>query len=209
MGQKQSIAQLLERLSEEFREDPDYQVYHFLNRLGATTLKGLDVYCFRECEMTDGLRHFHASVSSYTLIHPFPKSSHALSLALTRNCKEYEITYDITARTFDLTKTAGDPVDLMAVRNEKLKLDILKGETAHSVLWSGQYRDNMRLFERRYVKKLRLSLKDRYDAFFVPKEKRQVIEQILYDLERLEQGMRWIIDNPMLNRLRSREAFNY
>ncbi|MBU6142234.1 hypothetical protein KGO95_03950 [Patescibacteria group bacterium] len=208
MEQKNSIVQLLERLSEEFREDPDYQVYHFLNRLGATTLKGLDIYCFRE-PSADMFRAFHVSGSSYTLIHPFSRSPRALSLSLISTHGNDHTAYLISVGTFDLMKTAGDPVDLAAVRFEKIILDPVAGETQDSIRKYGAYRNFTQLFSRRYIKKLRPGITEWWQNFFLPKEKRMALCQILYDLERLEQTMSWFVENPRLNRLRSRDAFNY
>ncbi len=41
MDTQKQIHQYLEKLSENFREDTDRAIYHFLRRLHSTTLKGL------------------------------------------------------------------------------------------------------------------------------------------------------------------------
>ncbi len=203
-----SVAQYLETLSEGFQEDIDYRIFHFLQRISTSTFKNLDVYCFRDSSEVF-FRIFHVSGSVFSLIHPLPHSSRALSLSLVCTYADGETGYSLSAGTFDLTKTAGDPVDLAAIRGEKIILDITAGETPESIRMHGAYRDYVPLFTKRYLKRSRSGLPEWWRDLFLPKKKKAALRQIVHDLANLDRLMRRLIANPSLNRLRSRTAFNY
>ncbi|GEM_PF-4433691 len=208
MDTQKQIHQYLEQLTRDFKPDPDYRVQHFLKRLGLDTLNGLDAYCFRS-ESENMIIRLGFSGTSLSLIHPLPNSKRALCIGLIRVNGEDRISYNISAGTFDISRTAGDPIDLAAVRMEKVIIDICAGETPEHIRMHGMYRDYQGIFQNSYVKKIRIKILDELIGFFPKSEKQKKEADIIHDLRNLETMMLWLIENPPLNRLRSREAFNY
>lgn len=208
MDTQKQIHQYINKLTQNFTPDVDYQIYHFLRRLSETTIKGLDVYCF-SCKSGRLFKLFNTDGVSLSLIHPLPSSESALCITLIRASGPDENIYTISAGTFNLSKTAGDPADLSAVRMEKVILDAVSGETPETIKRNGMYRDYQRIFEKTYKEKNN-SLFLGFFLNLLPKsEKEKVVGQIIHDLKNLENLMRWLIETKQLNRLRSRQAFNY
>lgn len=208
MDTQNQIHQYLKKLTQNFTPDVDYQIYHFLRRLSETAIKGLDVYCF-SCSSGRFFTLYNVKGISLSLIHPVPNSERALCISLIRSTDEKGNHYIISAGTFNLTKTAGDPADLAAVRMEKVILDPITGETAESIRQYGMYRDYKEIFSKKYSDIKQSKITSFFKQFLPKSDKQKIVEQIVHDLKNLENLMQWLIETKQLNRLRSRQAFNY
>lgn len=208
MDTQKQIHQYLEKITRDFQPDVDYRIHHFFRHLGGNILKDLDVYCFR-CKSGDLFNKLNAEGVSLSLIHPLPDSDRAVCISLIRTSENGRNIYDISVGTFNLTKTAGNPVDLSAVRMEKVILDAVAGETPEYIKWHGMYRDYRNVFNKTYVEETGDGLWKFFKDIFPKYKKREVSEQIIRDLKNLENEMLWLIANPELNGFRSRQAFNH
>ena len=207
MDTQNQIHLYLEKLTRDFQPDTDRQVCDFLRKFSYTALKGMDAYCFQS-KIPGNLQHPNLESISLTLIRPKPGSERALCVSLTRTSSKTGSTYVISAGTFNLIKTAGDPVDLSAVRMEKVLLDAVAGETPELIRWRGMYRDFKLIFQKTYSEKNGSGFID-FLKDFLPKSKRQrITAQIISDLKNLESTMLWLIENPELNGFRSWKSFN-
>ncbi len=208
MDTQKQIHQYLEKLTRDFQPDTDRQICGFLRRFGDTALKELDVYCFQH-KIPENLRYPGMKSVSLTLIRPRPGSERALCVSLIRTSSKTGSAYVISAGTFNLLKTAGDPIDLSAVRMEKVLLDAVAGETPELIKWRGMYRDFKLIFQKTYSEKTGSGFMDFINDFLPKSKKQRLISRIISDLKNLENMMLWLIENPTLNKLRSRQAFNY
>ncbi len=155
MDTQNQIHQYLDKLTRDFQPHGDAQASHFLRHLGENILKDLDVYCFR-CKSGELFRKFGADGVSLSMIHPLPNSNHAISIGLIRTNDNGRVIYNISVGTFNIVKTAGDPVDLSAIRMEKILLDFTAGETSEFIRWHGMYREYRNLFQKTYTEKNRM-----------------------------------------------------
>lgn len=208
MDTQNQIHQYLNKLTRDFHPHGDSQINHFLEHLGENILKDLDVYCFF-CKSGELLKKFGANGVSLSMIHPLPNSNRAMNIGLIRTSGGDCNTYNISVGTFNLIKTAGDPVDLSAVRMEKIILDVVAGETLEFIRWHGMYREYRNIFQKSYTEKTGSGLW-KFLTDFLPETKTQrAARKILHDLKNLENILLWLIDNPQLNGFRHHQAFNY
>jgi uncharacterized protein YlzI (FlbEa/FlbD family) len=115
--------------------------------------------------------------------------------------------YDISVGTFNLTLTAGNPVNLAAVRSEVIILNA--GETPEKIKRTGQYRDAQIIFRNEYSKFSYRWLIQRI-VNILPKNNEQILkEKIIERLENLINLAEFRMANPEMNTLTSRNAFNY
>lgn len=115
--------------------------------------------------------------------------------------------YNISVGTFNLTRTAGNLVNLAAARNEIIILNA--GETLEEIKWTGQYRNFQTIFSNEYLKFSYRRLIQRI-VNILPKNNEQILkEKIIEQLEKLINLAELRIANPKMNMLTSRNAFNY
>ena len=209
MDTQNQIHQHLKKNTLDFEPDADDQICRFIQNLNkAIILNGLDAYCF-SCSSGSFFKLFNAEGVSLSLIHPLPFSKMALCLSLVRVTSQSQNAFKVKAGVFNITRTAGDPIDLSAVRMEKVILDVEAGETPDWIRRHGMYRNYRKFFEKTFTEKRKSGFLKFLNRFFPKSKNRKITEQIIFDLKNLEVLILQHIENPDSNKIHSRHAFNY
>lgn len=209
MDAQPQIRQYLDKLTRDFQPDTDEQILYFLRNFGNSALYGLDVYCFHYKSGIFLAPVDDQKIISLTLIRPLPDSGNALCVSYNYASCENEDSLNIRLGTFDLTATAGNPVDLAAVRIEKVIRNRSEGDTPGKIKWFGAYRRYKKIFDVTYKEKKCQGIVRLLKNIFPRSGRRKNREEIVSSLKNLESTILWLIENPQLNRFRHLEAFNY
>jgi len=210
------IFQHLEKLSEKMEASIDEDIFQFFAKVPENLVKHRDVYCFRPKETA--LFNIYQVPGDYlNAILPLGKLNFALWLSIARSetASENEeffgiktLNYQIEVTLFNLTKTAGDPADLRVLRGEKILVDAIAGETLKSVIQKGFLKERKRIFNERYSQTIYPPLIKKIRNLF-HRNKKSKAEEIVPLIQETETAIRWLLDNPEINRFRSRTAINY
>lgn len=216
MKSSDSVSEHLEKLSGKMEADIDEGVFRFFTKIPESLFKDRDVYCFRPKETA--LFNIYKTQGDYlNAVLPLGKLDSAvwLSIARSETASENEklfgiknLNYQIAVTLFNLTKTAGDPADLQILRGEKILVDVIAGETLKSVIQKGFLKERKGIFNERYSQKIYPPLIKKIRNFFRG-DKKSRTEEIIYLIQTTEAAIQWFLDNPEINRFRSRTAINY
>ncbi|MBI3046345.1 MAG: hypothetical protein HYY86_02295 [Candidatus Harrisonbacteria bacterium] len=210
------ILSYLEKLSEKMEADIDEGIFQFFAKIPENLFKHRDVYCFRPKETA--LFNIYKVPGDYlNAILPLGKLDSAvwLSIARSETASENEklfgiktLNYRIEVTLFNLTKTAGDPADLQILRGEKMIVDAVAGETLKSVIQKGFLKERKEIFNERYSQTIYPPFIKKIRNLFRGNKKSRA-EEIVSLIQETETAIRWFLDNPEINRFRSRTAINY
>lgn len=210
------VLRYLEKLSEKIETDIEEAVSQFFGRLPENLFKHRDVYCFRP-KAAALLNVYKAPGDYLNAVCPIKNTDFAVWISICRSETASDgekllgvktLSYSAEVIFFNLTASAGDPADLQILRGEKMVIDAMAGETLKSVLQKGILKERKKLFSERYSKKIYPPLLKKLLSLFrnPPKAK---TEEIIQFIQNAEAAIQWFIDNPDLNRFRSRTAINY
>ena len=226
MDKSSSILKYLEKLSENYDEkssrkcDPNL-IHKFLSGVADTIFKGADTYCFKVRNSVSALLGSEKlGIQFLSAVHPIAGTDRAICISIMRWTEQTEneqlfgiqrIVYRIDVMEFNLTKTAGDPVDLAALRGEKIILNILDGETPEQIRQNRTFRERKKIIEKKFSKTIYpISALHSLIKLFRGYSHRNTLEDLItFELERLSTGIQWFIDNPEINHFRTRRAINH
>ena len=145
-----------------------------------------------------------------SIIRPIENSDLAISISIHKIITQQEaIDYSVFVGRFNLTKTAGDPVNLAAVRGEIILLDAEAGETPEKIRMTGQYRNYKEMYRNEY-RKTSHCRPVQWFINLLPKNAEQLLkEKIIKRIDDIINLAEFQISDPMLNKIHSRNASNY
>lgn len=216
MKDSNPVLRYLEKLSEEMEADIEEAVSKFFGRLTENLFRQRDVYCFRP--KAAALFNIWKVPGDYlNAVCPMENTDFAVWISISRSETASDgekllgvknLSYSVEATFFNLTASAGNPVDLQILRGEKMIIDTVAVETLKSILQKGILKERKKLFSEKYCQKIYPPLLKKLLSLFhkPPKVK---TEEIVRFIQNAEAAIQWFIDNPDLNRFRSRTAINY
>lgn len=198
----------IEKLSEKVSPQNHENLYAFL--LNSWLFNGEDCYFFHSKDGERLLTILGGEGVCISIIHPIKNSDLAISISIQKTIAQKEITdYSISVGRFNLTKTAGDPINLAAIRGEIVILDIEAGETPEKIKMTGQYRNYKEMYRNEYRKTSHCRPVQWLINLFSKSNERILKEKIIGQIDEIISLTEFRISTPPLNKFQSRDAFNY
>lgn len=199
---------LVEKLSEKVSPQNHENLCTFL--LNSWLFSGEDCYFFHSKDTEIILTVLGGEGVCISIIRPIENSDLAISISIHKIISQKEaIDYSISVGRFNLTKTAGDPVNLAAVRGEIILIDAEAGETPEKIKMTGQYRNHKEMYRNEY-KKTSHCRPVQWFVNLLPKSAEQLLkEKIIERLDEIISLAESRISDPPLNKIRSRNTYNY
>ncbi len=199
----------LEKLSEKVSPQNHGNLYDCLLR--SWLFSAGNCYFFHSKTTEELLMALGGEGVCISIIRPIVENSNmAISISINKTIIQKEvIDYSVSVGGFNLTKTAGNPVNLAAVRGEIIILDTEAGETPEKIKMTGQYRNYKEMFSNEY-RKTSHCRPVQWLVNLLPKNAEQLLkEKIIKRIDDIISLAESRISNPPLNRLQSLDAFNY
>ncbi|MDO8442924.1 MAG: hypothetical protein Q7S81_01545 [bacterium] len=198
----------VEKLSEKVSPQNHENLYAFL--LNSWLSSGEDCYFFHSKNTEMLLMALGGEGVCISIIRPIENSDMAISISINKIITQKEtVDYSVSVGRFNLTKTAGDPVNLAAVRGEIIILDAEAGETQEKIKMTGQYRNYKEMYRNEYEKTSHCRPIQWFASLFSKSNEQILKEKIVKRIDDIISLAEFQISDPLLNRLQSRDASDY